>query len=102
MVARQDVWRVSAGWSMPCPALGADRLAAGGLVGHPTILPREGSLVGEGHRHRAVDPISPWSTSNGVPRSVSQARLTDRDATPRPPTDPYKNWISRLLDTPPG
>lgn len=53
------------------PALGADGLVAGGVVGLPTIAPREDSLVGEGHR--AADailaksslvehPISPSST----------------------------------------
>jgi hypothetical protein len=59
-------------------SLGAGGLATNSLVGHPTILPREGTLIGEGHRHRAVGPISPWPTPNGVLRSAPQCVVANR------------------------
>lgn len=56
------------------PPLGSSRL----LIGHPTILPRHGGLVGEGHRHCLDRPVSPCFTSKGLIGPMCHISLTER------------------------
>ncbi|MEU6721310.1 hypothetical protein ABZ897_58540, partial [Nonomuraea sp. NPDC046802] len=61
------------------------------LIGHPTILPRHGGLVGEGHRHCLDRPVSPCFASKGLMCPMYHSSLTEREAAARIQSAAAKN-----------